>query len=57
MTNPNLKEIKANIREVNTGKAPGLDGIPVEFLCFGGDNLATAIQTLILDVWGGNPVP
>ena len=57
MTDPSVDEIKSTIREVNTGKAPGLDGIPVELLRFGGDNLAVAIQAFILAVWHGDSVP
>ena len=57
MTIPDLEEIKTTIRKVNTGKAPGLDGIPVELLRFGGDNLAAAVHTFILHAWEGNHVP
>ena len=57
MANPTLEEIKKTIKQVNTGKAPGLDGIPVELLRFGGDELAAAIQSVILRVWEGIPVP
>ena len=48
--------MKSTIEEVNTGKAPGLDGIPVELLRCGGDNIATAVYTFILSVWHGDPV-
>ena len=30
MDQPTISEIRRTIKEVNTGKAPGLDGIPVE---------------------------
>ena len=50
MTDPDADEIKSTIKAVNTGKAPGLDGIPVELLRYGGDNLAIAIHTIILAV-------
>ena len=56
MTDPDADEIKSTIKAVNTGKAPGLDGIPVELLHYGGDNLAIAIHTIILAVWHGEPV-
>ena len=56
MTNPTFDEVKSTIEEVNTGKAPGLDGIPVELLRCGGDNIATAVYTFILGVWHGDPV-
>ena len=57
MANPTLEEIKKTIKQVNAGKAPGLDSIPVEKLCFGGYELAAAIQSVILRFWEGNPVP
>ena len=56
MTDPTFDEVKSTIEEVNTGKAPGLDGIPVELLRCGGDNIATAVYTFILSVWHGDPV-
>ena len=56
MTDPAADEIKSTIKALNTGKAPGLDEIPVELLRYGGDNLAIPIQTLILSVWNGKPV-
>ena len=57
MTGPTFDEVKSTIEEVNTGKAPGLDGIPVELWRCGGDNIATEVYTFILGVWQGDPVP
>ena len=57
MTDPTFDEVKSTIEEVNTGKAPGLDGIPVDLLRCGGDNIATAVYTFIIGVWNSNPVP
>ena len=57
MTDPTIDDIRSTIKEVNIGKAPGFDGIPVELLRFGGDNVATAVHVLILSVWHGDPVP
>ena len=54
---PDLEEVKATIKEINTGKAPGLDGIPVELLLHGGEQIASVIHSLILDIFEGNPVP
>ena len=54
---PSLEEIHKTIREINTGKAPGLDGIPVEILIHGGNKLTVEIHRLITDVWRGAPVP
>ena len=57
MADPTFDEVKSTIEKVNTGKAPGLDGIPFELLRCGGDNIATAVYTFILGVWHGDPVP
>ena len=57
MDDPSLAEVKSAIGQVNTAKAPGLDGIPVELLQFGDDNITYTIYQLILAVWRGNPVP
>ena len=57
MTDPTFDEVKSTIEEVNTGKAPGLDGIPVELLRCGGVDIATAVYSFILGVWHGDPVP
>ena len=57
MTDPTFDEVKFTIEEVNTGKATGLDGIPVELLRCGGDNNAEAVYTFILGVWHRDPVP
>jgi hypothetical protein len=48
---PDLEEVKATIKEINTGKAPGLDGIPVELLLHGGEQIASVIHSLILDIF------
>ena len=50
-------EVKSTIEEVNTGKASGLDGIPVELLRCRGDNIAAAVYTFIIGVWHDDPVP
>ena len=57
MTDPTFDQVKSAIKEVKTGKAPGLDGLPVELFSHGGDSIATAVCTFILDVWQGYPVP
>ena len=36
---PSLDEVKLCIKQLSSGKAPGLDGIPVEMLIHGGENL------------------
>ena len=57
MDHPSLDEIQKTIKEINTGKAPGLDGIPIEILLHGGDKLSSEIHHLISDIWRGGPVP
>ena len=54
---PSLDEVKDVIKQINTGKAPGLDGIPVELLRHGGDSVASAIHNFITLSWEGNPIP
>ena len=57
MDHPSSDEIHKTIKQINTGKAPGLDGIPIEVLLHGGGKLAAEIHCLISDVWLGAPVP
>ena len=40
---PTFSEVEDAIRQVNTGKAPGLDSIAVELLQSGGDKVVSAI--------------
>ena len=54
---PSLDETINSIKQINTGKAPGLEGIPVEFLRHGGENLNRTVHSVILDIWRGSPVP
>lgn len=44
------EETRKTIQEVNTGKAAGLDGIPVEVLLHGGTKMARRTHHLISDV-------
>ena len=50
---PTLDEVKKSIKQIKTGKAPGLDGIPVELLWFGGDIVSSAILDMIAAALGG----
>lgn len=52
---PTLEETIACIKRINTNKAPGLDGVPVELLIHGGMNVHQAVHSLILCVWRGEP--
>ena len=47
---PSLDETINSIKQINTDKAPGLDGIPVELLRHDGENLNRAVHSLILDI-------
>ena len=57
MADPTFDEVRSTIEEINTGKAPGLDGIHVELLRCGEDNIAIAVYTFIIGVWHGDSVP
>ena len=57
MDRPTISEIRITIKELNTGKAPGFDGIPVEVHRYAGDRIATEVCCLISAVWLGAPVP
>ena len=52
MTDPTFDEVKSTIEEVNTGKVPSLDGLPLELLRCGGDNIATAVYIYLFSVYG-----
>ena len=45
-----LDETINSVKQINIGKAPGLDGIPVELLRHGGENLNRVVHSLILDI-------
>ena len=48
---PELKEVTAAIMTMNSGKAPGLDGIPAEVLKCGGERLYAMVHEIICCVW------
>ena len=54
---PTLEEVEQSIKQINTGRAPGLDGIPAELLHYGGGNVALAVLELINQFWDGPPIP
>ena len=57
MVSPSLDEVRKTSREINTGRAPWLDGIPVEVLIHGGHKLDVEVHRLISDIWKGASVP
>ena len=48
---PSLEEINTAIRKLQTGKAPGADGIPEELFKFGCAALAPVLRQLGLAIW------
>ena len=54
---PDMSEVHSAMQQVNTGKAPGLDGIPMEVLLCGGEKIEVEIHRLIVEVWTGGSVP
>ena len=55
-TEPTIEETLHAIKQINSRKAPGLDGIPVEILKSGGSNLQTAIHGFMKSAWKADPV-
>ena len=54
---PSLNEVKLAIKQINTNKAPGIDGLPVELLMVGSENVTNAVFDLIIKSWNGTPIP
>ena len=54
---PTLEEVEQSIKQINTGRAPRLDGIPAELLHYGGGNVALGALELINQFWDGPPIP
>ena len=49
--------VKNIIKEINTGKTSGFNGIPIEIIIYGGDKLTAETYNLISDVWLGAAEP
>jgi hypothetical protein len=54
---PTRDETDLSIKQINTGKSPGLDGIPIELLQRGGDKVKSIVYSLIKESWEGTPIP
>ncbi|XP_014787969.1 uncharacterized protein LOC106881952 [Octopus bimaculoides] len=54
---PSLAEIKAAIRKLNNGKAPGMDGLGAEIYKYGGDHLCAMLTDVIQRGWQNEEVP
>lgn len=56
MVEPTSEELNSSMARINTGKAPGFDGIPIELITLGGENVSSQVHKHILSVWRGNDV-
>ena len=54
---PTVAEVNSALKKINTGRAPGLDGIPVEVLVNGGEKILLEIHKMIVNVWQGSAIP
>ena len=54
---PTIDEVRIALKQINSGKAPGLDGIPVELLQHGGENILSSIHSMFTFSWKGTPIP
>ena len=54
---PTSDEVRQAIKQINSGKAPGRDGIPVDLLKVESHKMTEMITVLIVDCWNGTPVP
>ena len=53
----NQDEVQKCLKAINTGKAPGFDGIHIESLLYSGEKVFDHMYQIICDVWNRNPVP
>ena len=54
---PTLEEVEHAVNQINTRKAPGLDGTPVEMLQTGSKKILHAVYDFIVTSWSGIPIP
>ena len=54
---PNAAETDATIKQLQTGKAPGPDGIPAEVLKAGGETLITQLTRMFQVFWVNGQLP
>ncbi|XP_036362886.1 uncharacterized protein LOC118765245 [Octopus sinensis] len=54
---PPIEEVNLALCKLRSGKAPGLNGIPVEILKAGGDHSSSEIHSMITRVWNEYSVP
>ena len=57
MDHPTISEIRETIKGINTGKAPCLEGTPIEILLYGYDKIAVDVHHLISHAWQEALVP
>ena len=54
---PTMAEIQMCIKQLNSGKAPGEDGIPPDVYIHGGTSVAEQLLTLFTKIWENGVVP
>ena len=54
---PTLEEVEPAVNQINTRKATGLDGIPVEMLQTGSRNILHIVYDFIVTSWSSIPIP
>ena len=48
---PNLEEVAKAVKQMNSGKAPGLDGISAELLKLGGQKMIELLLEVYVSIW------
>ena len=56
-TTPTIYEVKDAIHNLKNNKAPGIDGIPGEFIKYGGDALHSRLHKMISAMWEAKRIP
>ena len=54
---PALEAVERAVTQINTRKATGLDGTPVEMLQTGSRNILHTVYDFIVTSWSGIPIP
>src|SRR3978361_954449 len=57
VTDPTMEEVKEVINKSRKGKAPGKDGINMELIKYGGEELQKQIHALIQTIWREEKMP
>ena len=54
---PTIEEVRASIKQLTSGKAPGADGIPPDVYKHGGDPIAEELLEIFKAIWREGEVP